>query len=170
MAVNLTREAKPTSEIVSAVGSMASFFGLIIAILQIKSVKEITIATQHAIAETKAQLITNISISELAKAVKLIDEIQTYLGLRKYDAAYMRLKDLRILLVQFGGNSQFLQIIGRENYEDLLQNIGIHLVNLYDAVFKAKVIRIAIMNHTLENAIGMLVAFENELKFNGGVK
>jgi len=158
------------SEIVSAVGSMASFFGLIIAILQIKSVKEITIATQHAIAETKAHLITNISISELAKAVKLIDEIQTYLGLGKYDAAYMRLKDLRILLVQFGGNSQFLQISGRENYEDLLQNIGIHLVNLYDAVFKAKVIRIAIMNHTLENAIGMLVAFENELKFNGGVK
>jgi hypothetical protein len=149
---------------------MASFFGLIIAILQIKSVKEITIATQHAIAETKAQLITNISISELAKAVKLIDEIQTYLGLGKYDAAYMRLKDLRILLVQFGGNAQFLHISGRENYEDLLQNIGIHLVNLYDAVFKAKVIRIAIVNHTLENAIGMLVAFENELKFNGGVK
>lgn len=170
LAVILAREGKSPSEIVSAVGSIASFFGLIIALLQIKSVKEITTATQRAIAETRAQLIINISISELAKAVKLIEQIQTYFGYGKYDLAYIRLQDLRILLVQFGGNEQFLATTGRNSYEDLLQNIGIHLVNLYDAVFREKIIRIAIVNQTLEKAVGVLVSFENELKFHGGTK
>ncbi len=170
LAIKLRSEAKPTTEILSAVGSVASFLGLVIALLQIKSVKEITVATQQAIVETRDRLIINISISELGKAFKLIEEIQTYLGNGKYDAAYIRLKDLRILLVQFGGNARFLQITGRENHENLLKNIGVHIINLYDAVFRAKIIRIGVVNQTLENVVGILVAFENELKFDGGAK
>jgi len=151
---------------VSSVGSVASFFGLIIALLQIRSVKEITEATQRAIKETRAQLIVNISISDLAKAIKLIEQIQTYLLYNKLDLAYLRLQDLRILLLQFGSNPQFLRKTTRETYDSLLQNIGIHLINLSDAVLRGKIVRLPVVNRTLGHAIEVLVAFENELKFD----
>jgi len=170
IAFKLVREGKSTAEVISAVGSVASFVGLLIALLQIRSVKEISEATQAAVTETKAQLIGNISISDLSKAVKLIEQVQTYLGYNKFDLAYLRMLDLRILLIQFGGNPRFLGTTGRTKYEGLLQNIGIHVINLFDAAFRAKIIRIAVVNQTLENAVGILVAFENELKFGGGIK
>jgi len=90
LALKLAREGKSLSDIVSTVGSVASFFGLIIALLQIKSVKEITETTQRAIAETREQLIVNISISELAKAIKLIEQIQTYLRYNEFHLAHTR--------------------------------------------------------------------------------
>ncbi len=168
LAVKLWREGNSPSQIVSAVGDVASFFGLIIAILQIKSVKEITEATQRAISETKAHLITNLSISDLSKAIKLIEQIQLYLGHRNYELADVRLQDLRIILLQFGGNAVFLNYVGREDYDSLMKNIGIHRINLHDAIFKQKIINTTVINRTLENAINILVAVETELKFGGG--
>jgi hypothetical protein len=161
--LKLWRDGRSLLEIISAVGSIASLFGLIIAILQIQSVKDITVATQRAVADTKAQLIQNISISDLAQAIKLIEHIQEYLGNSKLELAYVRLQDLRVLLIQFVA-SHSIEEEEREEYKSLLKDIGIHSVNLYDAVYKEKVIRVSGINKTLQNAAEILIAAENQLR------
>lgn len=161
--LKLWRDGRSLLEIISAVGSIASLFGLIIAILQIQSVKVISVATQRAVADTKAQLVQNISISDLAQAIKLIEQIQEYLGYSKFELAYVRLQDLRVLLIQFVA-AHSIEEYEREEYENLLKDIGIHSVNLYDAVYKDKVIRVSGINKTLHKALEILIASENQLK------
>lgn len=163
--VRFAREGKPLLDIVSAIGSIASLIGLPIAILQIKSVKDMTAATRTAVEDTKAQLDLNLSISDLSKAIKLAEQIQVYLGHQKYEMAHTRLQELRALLVHFRGNTTFVKQTNQEEYANRLKDIGIHIINLYDAVFKERVIRIAVINRTLESVIEMLIAFEHKLRF-----
>jgi hypothetical protein len=161
----LYKQGKGIGDIVSAVGSVASFFGLIIAILQIASVRQISEATNKAVRETRADLVSAVSISDLSKAIKLIEQIQTLLGNNKLELAHLRLQDLRTLLLQFGSN---LQVERRSDYEQLLTKIGVHIVNLFSAIFKGKKVDVGIINQTLEAVIALLVTLENELKFKRG--
>jgi hypothetical protein len=142
----LHKQGKGIAEIVSAVGSVASFFGLIIAILQIASLKQISEATERTIRQTRAELVSAVSISDVSKAIKLIEQVQTLLGNNKFELAHLRLQDLRTLLLQFGSN---LEVRRQPDYERLLTNVGVHTVNLYGAIFKGKKVDITIINQTL---------------------
>jgi hypothetical protein len=169
LGVKLQKEGKNIYEIVSAVGSVASFFGLAIAILQITSLKKITEATNLAVEETKAGLIQSISISDVSKAIRLIEQIQMYAGHKKFESAHLRLQDLRILLIQFKGNAHFVGLNGKDKYDNLLADVGIHISNLYNTIFmKEKSINVAVLNQTLEDVGAILVTFENQLKFSRG--
>ena len=159
----MARDGKPLSEIISAVGSVASVVALVIAIAQIIAVKKTAVATQRAVEQTKNQLLLNTSISDLSKAIKLTEQIQTYLGSTKFEIAHLKLQELRILLVQFKGSALFVNETDPIQYSNLLREIGIHIINLYSAVFRAKVIQIASVNKTLENVIETLVAVEQKL-------
>jgi hypothetical protein len=161
--IKLARDGKPLSEIISAVGSVASVVALVIAIAQIIAVKKTAVATQRAVEQTKNQLLLNTSISDLSKAIKLTEQIQTYLGSTKFEIAHLKLQELRILLVQFKGSALFVNETDPIQYSNLLREIGIHIINLYSAVFRAKVIQIASVNKTLENVIETLVAVEQKL-------
>jgi hypothetical protein len=161
--IKLARDGKSLSEIISAVGSVASVVALIIAIAQIIAVKKTGLATQQAVEQTKNQLLLNISISDLSKAIKLTEQIQTYLGSTKFEIAHLKLQELRILLVHFKGSALFVNQTDLVQYTELLREIGIHIVNLYNAVFRAKLIQIGSVNKTLENVIETLVAVEHKL-------
>lgn len=161
--IKLARDGKSWSESISAVGSVASLVALVIAIAQILAVKKTAAATQQAVEQTKIQLLLNISISDLSKAIKLTEQIQTYLGLTKFEIAHLKLQELRILLVHFKGSALFVNQTDQVQYSNLLKEIGIHIVNLYNAVFKGKVIQIAHVNKTLESVIETLVAVEQKL-------
>ena len=161
--IKLARDGKPLTETISAVGSVASVIALIIAIVQIIAVKKTAVATQQAVEQTKNQLLLNTSISDLSKAIKLTEQIQTYLGSTKFEIAHLKLQELRILLVQFKGSALFVNQTDPVRYSSLLKEIGIHIINLYNAVFRAKVIQIASVNKTLENVIETLVAVEQKL-------
>lgn len=169
LAMKLQKEGKGIYEIVSVVGSVASLFGLIIAILQISSLKKIAEETNRAVEETKAELIQSISISDVSKAIKLIEQIQMYAGNKKFEAAHLRLQDLRILLIQFKGNAQSVRLNDKGKYDDLLADLGIHISNLYNTIFmKEKSINIVVLNQTLEDVAAILASLENELKFSRG--
>jgi DNA-binding protein len=167
--VILRQQGQGLYEIVSAVGSVASLFGLAIAIVQLSSLKEISQETKRAVQETQDKLVQNISIADVSKAIKMIEQIQMHVGLKRYESAHLRLQDLKSLLIQFKQNSQFSKIAVESNYDDLYSDLIIHTLNIYDLVFLAgKELNSSVLNKTLENIGAILVSFENQLKFNRG--
>ena len=152
--------------VTALVGSIASAFGLLIAVLQILSLKKITEATQEAVQETKDKLRRVISLSDVSRAIKLIEEIQNYASEEKYQLARLRLQDLRSLLLQFSGNADFGEIVEPELYERFLEDVNLSVVNLYDImVGRKKRFDHSKLNQTLEKIVTILIQLENKLKF-----
>ncbi len=160
------RQGRNPTEILAAVGSVASVFGLLIAIVQILAVKRVTDATHSAVKETKEQLISRISLADVAKASSIVEQIQMQLMNRKFELAHLRLQDLRSLLMQFRAGHLSNDRVN-EHYDELLKNVGIHSENLFGAIYKKKTIDITVINHTLQGVIDILVAAENDLTFGG---
>lgn len=167
--VKLYYGGKGALDIFSAVGSVASLFGLAIAIIQIDSVKKTTEATKFAVEETRKQLLINISIADVARAIKLIEQIQVQIGGKKYELAHLRMQDLRASLLQFRGHERFKESTVDADFNAILKNVSIHIINLFNAIYtKEKDINIAVINQTLEDTAKVLVTFEDHLKFNRG--
>ena len=74
--------------IASLIGSVASLFALVIAIIQIVSIKRISEATNKAVEETKDKIIHAISVSDVSKAIKLIEEVHRTYGHDNYIPVY----------------------------------------------------------------------------------
>lgn len=157
---------KSLNEGLAPVGSVASLFGLVIAIVQIFAVKKVTDATHFAVLQTKQQLIGRISLADVAKATRIIEQIQTQLINKKFELAHLRLQDLHAMLMQFRAGS-LLKDGANEQYEDLLKSVGIHSENLYSAIYRNKSIDIARINHTLQSVVEILVTAQNDLTFGG---
>lgn len=160
------RQGRNPTEILAAVGSVASLFGLLIALVHILAVKRVTDATHNAVKETKEQLISRISLADVAKASRIVEQIQTQLVNKKFELAHLRLQDLRALLMQFRAG-HLLKDGVNEQYDELLKSMGIHSENLYGAIYKKKMIDITVINHTLQGVIDILVTAENDLTFGG---
>jgi hypothetical protein len=160
------RQSRNPTEILAAVGSVASLFGLVIAIVQILAVKKVTDATHTAVKETKVQLIGRISLADVAKATRVVEQIQTQLVNKKFELAHLRLQDLRAMLMQFQAG-HLLKDSATGQYDELLKTVGIHSENLYAAIYKNKTIDITVINHTLQGVIDILVTAENDLTFGG---
>jgi hypothetical protein len=160
------RQGRNPTETLAAVGSVASVFGLVIAIVEILAVKKVTDATHIAVKETKDQLVSRISLADVAKATRIVEQIQTQLVNKKFELAHVRLQDLREMLMQFRAG-RLLKDGQNEQYDELLKNMGIHSENLYTAIYKNRSIDITVINHTLQSMVEILVTAENELTFGG---
>ena len=74
---------------------------MVIALHQIKAIKTITQETQNALNETRSQLLSNFSVSDLSKACQVIQEIQDFVRKDRFEVAHLRTQDLKTLLVEF---------------------------------------------------------------------
>ncbi len=130
------------------------------------AVKKVTVATHAAVKETKEQLIGRISLADVAKATRIVEQIQTQLVNKKFELAHLRLQDLREMLMQFRAG-RLLKDGQNEQYDELLTTVGIHSENLLSAIYKNKTINILVINHTLQGIVEILVTAENDLTFGG---
>jgi hypothetical protein len=162
----LYESGRDAYSIISAVGSTASFFALFIAILQIIYLRRVSLAIKEAVDETKRKLVVAISLSDVARATKLIEEVQSHAGSQKYEVARLRLQDLRALLVQFGRAESLKEIRAAEEYEQHLIDVNIDISNLYSVMIgKRKNFKVLKMNENLEGIATILMKFENFLKY-----
>ena len=170
ISVRLQQQGKSLYDIISSVGSIASLFGLAIAIVQISSLKRISAETRKAVQDTKAELVQSISISDISKAIKIIEQVQMYAGHKHYESAHLRMQDLRVLLIQFQGNTQLVKVADENDFQSLLTDLSIHILNMYEAVYlQGKEIEISTVNKTLESITAVLVSLENALKYSRGI-
>ncbi len=168
LALALHRAGKDAYYTLSTVGSVASLVGLGIVLLQLQSIKRVSEATSRAVSDTRAQLILNVSIADVSRLIKLIEQVQSSAGDGKFELAHSKLQDARILLIQLSSHPVFPRAVAADKLSAMLSTIGITLTSLYGAAYSAdKRIDSTRMHRALEIVIEAMVKFENHLKFEG---
>jgi hypothetical protein len=152
---------------IGVVGSIASLVGILIAYLQILSVKRITESTNLAIDTTLNELMKSFSISDLSKAIKLIQEIQSLIRAEKQESALLRMQDLKSILIQI----KHIKILDgkyeSEDYKSLNTNLNIDISNINLFLIKQKTgISFPKICENLELITTFFTELENNLKYN----
>lgn len=150
---------------ITVLGTYLSIFGLIVAYIQISSVKKIAKLTEEKVQETRDKIILILSVSDISKAIKVAEEAQFLLNNSKYDAALLRLKDLKSVIIQ----ASMIPSLNTSNltpdYHELKSNLVDDITNLSDfANGHKKKINFSVINSDLEKLSSILIEFENRLK------
>lgn len=163
----IPKESRILLNYISVIGTFASVFGLLIAYFQILSLKSTSKSIELAVENSTHRLNTLLSVSELAKSKKLIEEIQIMLEHDSYGASLIRLKDLKELLIQNKFNVDLQKPTNTKEYKTIIINTGIDINVVGDYVYKVKdkINKVEIIRN-LEITRTKIIEFENELKYN----
>gem|GEM_PF-1568088 len=123
---------------IGIVGSIASLTGIIIAYIQIVSVKKITESTNLAINKTLNELLKSFSISDLSRAIKLVQEVQNFIRLEKIESALLRMQDLKSILIQIRHVEVLNDKYENEEYREIMTNLNIDISNINMILIKQK--------------------------------
>lgn len=147
-------------------GTYTSVFGIIIAYAQIISVRETAEKTEIEVRNSNKKIMNILQVSDLAKAIKLVQEIQNYLYSEKIEIAILRLKDLKSILILIKHNSELEKLSNKKAYRDSLNDVGINLNNLSQLHLGVKKgVSIDKIISDLEIIENLLGEFEGHLKF-----
>jgi len=150
---------------ISLVANFLSLYGLLLAYYQILSLRELSEKTQEAVKISSHRLKKVLSISELSKSKKIIEEIQIFLHGENLYGALLRMKDLKEILIQNKYIKDLEPFTSIKQYKTLLINTGIDIDNISDSLIndKEKLDKSNIIKN-LEITKSKLIEFENELK------
>ncbi|HWZ22024.1 MAG TPA: hypothetical protein VNW06_05185 [Cytophagaceae bacterium] len=163
----LPKNDKTTLVYISLFGSFLSLFGLILAYYQILSLKQLSIKTEKAVTISNQRLQKVLSISELSKSKKLVEEIQHFLHSDNFSGALIRLTDLKETLIQTKYNESLEKFTLLKAYKTILTNTAIDINSINSSIIKKSCDKIdkALIINNLEITKSKLIEFENELKF-----
>ena len=163
---NLEKELKNIINLFSIFGTLASVYGIYLAYLQIQGIKETTQSTREAVDKSVIRINQVLSISEISKASKVIQEIQVSIIHNKNELALIRMRDLKQILIQAKYNGELLYFTQNESYNQNITDLSIDINNISDLVLeKKKGVNFSKVNQNLEAISTLLSEFENKLKF-----
>ena len=119
-------------------GTFTSIFGLWIAYIQIISLKITNEKTKLAVENSLNKINQMLSVSELSKAIKIIQEIQTSNINGKHEVSLIRMKDLKSILIQIKYNSELNIYTETGVYNQNITDISIDINNLNDLLIGKK--------------------------------
>lgn len=164
---NLQATDKNIINFISLFGTYLSVFGLILAFLQLESIKKINEKTQTEVQISLQRVNDVLAISEISKSIKIIQEIQSYLHSQKSELSLIRMKDLKQILIQVKHNNNLLEFTNHSDYEKSIVDLSIDINNISDSIFKPnRAVNYSKINSNLEELSTTLSNFENKLKFN----
>lgn len=147
-------------------GTFGSLFGLFLAYLQIQSIRQTSQQTKEAVDKSLVRINQVLSVSELSRANKVIQEIQSSILNSKNELALLRMKDLKQILIQVKYNSDLLEYTNNGSYNQNITDLSIDINNVNDFVLgNKKGVNFSRVNQNLENFSTILSEFENKLKF-----
>jgi hypothetical protein len=163
----LSDSNKTLLNFVSLLCNFLSIYGLILAYYQILSLKELSIKTQTAVEISSQQLQKVLSVSELSKSKKLVEEIQQYLHNNDLRGALIRLTDLKEILIQTKYNRDLSKFTLLKTYKTIITNTAIDINSINISLIRntGNVDKELIISN-LEITKSRLIEFENELKYN----
>ncbi|MEC7770838.1 MAG: hypothetical protein VX798_06620 [Bacteroidota bacterium] len=160
-------DEKTTVNFITVGGTYSSIFGIIIAYIQILTVKRTTELTKEKVEESNKRIAKTLSVSDLSKAIKLVHEIQNYLVAGKVESAIIRLKDLKSILIYLKYNDDLSKLTSTEIYTESLSNVSINMSNLTkELIGQKKGIDKSKIIEDLETIEDQLGEFEGHLKFD----
>ena len=150
---------------VSIIGTFLTLFGIIVAYLQILSLKHAAKATKKAVTNSIKKINQISLISDLSKSAASVEEIQSHIRAEDYKSALLRYTDIKSTLIKAKHNidlknshqSTIKKVISTstldiESLNTLIDNSDSDLVETTQLIGNL---------HTIES---MLMDFENELK------
>lgn len=148
-------------------GTFLSLFGLGVAYIQILDIKNINEGIQLAVSDSLKRINQVLSVSELSKANKIIQEIQTSNLNQKYEISLLRMKDLKHILIQIKSNAELNIYTETDVYNNNITDLNIDINNLNFLVLgkKKNGVNSTKLNSNLEELSTILSEFENKLKF-----
>ncbi len=151
---------------ISFSGTYSSIYGIIVAYFQILSVKETAEITKQKVEDANNRVMKLLSISDISKAIKIVQEVQNYLLSNKDESSIIRLKDLKSILIQLKYNSEVNELTKSDNFIDSLNTISIHMENLNHNLIGTKTgLNKAKIISDLEKIENQLNELEGQLKF-----
>lgn len=147
-------------------GTMLSIVGIGITYFQIKSVSRQGEETKIAIDESLLRINQIVSVADLSKAVKIIQEIQSFILHEKQEVILIRMKDLKLILIQLKYNKELIDYTKNAIYTQNITDLGSNISNLQDLIMgNKKGFNFSALNKNLEHLITTLSEFENKLKY-----
>jgi hypothetical protein len=163
---SLNPELKNVVNFFTIFGTFATLFGLLLAYLQIQSIKQTSKQTNAAIEKSLVRINQILSISEISKASKIIQEIQTSVNQSKNEMALLRMRDLKQILIQVKYNPDLLEYTNNGTYNKNITDLSIDINNMNDLILGNKMnVSLSKINQNLECLATILSEFENKLKF-----
>jgi len=159
-------ELKNIVNLFTIYGTFATLYGLFLGYLQIYSIKQTSQQTKTAVDKSLVRINQVLSISEISKASKVIQEIQTSILHNRNELALIRMKDLKQILIQVKFNPDLIEYTQNGKYKRNITDLSIDITNLNDLILNNKTgINLTKININLENLATILSEFENKLKF-----
>lgn len=147
-------------------GTFASLFGILLAYIQIQNLNETSKQTKFAVDKSLVRINQILSVSELSRANKIVQEIQTSIIHSKHEISLLRMKDLKQILIQIKYNIELNIYTNTKTYNQNITDISIDINNINDFILgNKKNVNFSKVSSNLENLATILSEFENKLKF-----
>lgn len=162
--VNLDHNLKNIVNYTTIIGTSLSLIGIIIAYLQILSIKNSyeLVSTNVNIAIQRLNQVNR--ISDLSRSVKLTEEIQNYIKNNNYMLALLRMRDVKYILISIKHYEELISLNYSEKYQATFNRFVVDLNNLNSHIEGTKKIDIKKINNNLEEISTQLSHIENHLK------
>jgi len=111
----------------SIFGILASALGLFIVVIQIFALKSISQFTRETAENTRNRIISFLHASDISKSIKIIQEIQIYNRIKKFEISILRMQELKYSLVQIKNNSKFEEMIKVTDFSNHITDLSINI-------------------------------------------
>ena len=178
----LPNKERTLINLIGVIGFLLSILGIIIAYFQIMSVKEISKYTQEQVQQTQERLEQKIRethekikenitihsnlhmISDLSAKGAMINEIQGYLREDNIKMSAIRMKDLKVVLIDLQSQPRYSALTKKEDFKSAVGNFHVNLDNLQKQHFRNGKIDLGKINKDLEDLSSIFLSVEHKLK------
>ena len=169
----LEDQLKTTLNIITISGTLVSLSGLILALVQIKSVRKVSALTREEIKKSLSHFNLLLSIADLTQSYHIIKEIINNIRSEKYELAHLRMLDLKQNLIEIQNKKDLNRYIDSKkianHFVDL--QIDINTVNRFIMMqehnkVNSKNINCVRINEHLECLSTTITNIGNKLKYN----
>ena len=157
-----SRESRSLFNLLTAFGTVISFFGFLFTIAQVVALRNISEATKSAITDTKEKIEQVFSISDLSRTIAVLRVIQENVHDEKFELVKYRLcevKDVMARVKLLDGFGDELGIVGQH-----MVRISMNMKNLDKQIAGKAHINKLVFCQDMEDIASTLSNIENQLK------
>lgn len=151
-------------ELVALIDVILTSIALVIAILEIIVIKNVTDEINKSVEETKAKFASILSLSDISRSTKTIEEIQSYLGNDKVEMAYLRLKDLRKVIIESQIRTLFNLLDDQKKIDICCAKVYSDIDDLHSKIYHGKTIDTNAVSKNLEKLSLTFTTLEEIIK------
>jgi len=151
--------------IIGIAGFLLSILGILIAYVQVISIKDISLETQKKVVENIKFYNDILMLSDLARKAAMADEIQGYLKDDKIEMCILRMKDLKVILGNIKNQEFYSTLVSKREFKTVFDNFHHDLDNFqsHNLSIRNKLNKELIIKH-LEDMSTMFLNVEVKLK------